>query len=538
LRSTPQAPLLRILRAGYTTELTMQLKSLEDALNEENTEPAPEDAWLNDVGPTSQLQTKNDHKQVPVLESETAEPSSELETYSLIDYAELLAQQNTPTLILEAVTPAQTETHIGPSHRLWPLMLRLSEHIWQQLHQKPASGGVHESSLIEFVHNRSLDALRLDDTVSDLSEVEQLSHGIVEEVLGYGPLEAFMDNEDISAITVINPHLTYVVRNNKLQEIPDCFEDERHILRIIENMLRCAGQRLEPGRPMAEIRLRDGTYISIAMPPYALHGPTITIRKSSHKLLAMANLIQLGSMTQEMADFLAACVQARLNILICGGIGSGRTTLLNALGSCIPADERIVTIENVAELQLNQKQVIALEAQLIDPDNAKSVTMHDLVLHALRIRPEHLIVGECRGSEVVELLRAMYSGCSGILTSIYAHNLRDCLTRLEVMCQLGGLNLPTSTIRAQIAGALDLVVYITRLRDGSHKIINIAEVQGLENNSIRLQNIFHYQETELDTATGMMQGTFKPGGFRPHCLTKLEAANIQLPREIFMARTH
>jgi pilus assembly protein CpaF len=516
----------------------MQLKSLEDALNEENTEPVPEDAWLNDVGPTSQLQTKNDHKQVPVLESETAEPSSELETYSLIDYAEFLEQQDTPTQILEAVAPAQTETQIGPSHRLWPLMLRLSEHIWQQLHQRPAEGGVHESSLIEFVHNRSLDALRLDGTVSDLSEVEQLSHGIVEEVLGYGPLEAFMSSEDISEITVINPHLTYIVRNNKLQEIPDCFEDERHMLRIIENMLHCAGQRLEPGRPMTEIRLRDGTSISIAMPPYALHGPTITIRKSSRKLLTFADLIQLGSMTQEMADFLAACVQARLNIVICGGIGSGRTTLLNALGSCIPADQRIVTIEDIAELQLNQKQVVALEARSTNPDNARSATMRDLLLHALRIRPEHLIVGECRGSEVGELLEAMYSGRSGVLTSIFAHNLRDCFTRLKVMCQLGDLHLPSSIIRAQIAGSLDLVVYISRLRDGSHKIINIAEIQGLENDSIRLQNIFHYQETELDTATGMMQGIFKPGGFRPHCMTKLEAANIQLPREMFMAHPH
>jgi pilus assembly protein CpaF len=516
----------------------MPLKALEDALNETNPNPVPEDAWLNDVGPTMQLQAKIDHEQKPVLESEATKPPSESESYSLIDYAEFLEQQDTPTLILEALTPAQAETRVELPDHLRALKLRLSECIWQELQRKPAEGDVPEPSLIEVVRECSLDALCAEGVVSDLCEVEQLSHGIVEEVLGYGPLEAFMGSEDISEITVISPHLTYVVRNNRLQEILDCFEDERHLLRIIENMLRCAGQRFEPGRPMAEIRLRDGTSVSIAMPPYAIHGPTIAIRKSSRKFLTVADLIRLGSMTQEMADFLAACVQARLNIVICGGIGSGRTTLLNALGLCMPTDQRIVTIEDIAELQLTQKQVIALESRLPNPDNAKPITARDLVLHALRICPEHLIVGECHGSEAVELLQAMYTGFSGILTSIYAHNLRDCLTRLEVMCQLGDLNLPTSTIRAQIAGALDLVVYISRLRDGSHKIINIAEIQGQENDSIRLQNIFHYQESELNTVTGKMQGSFKPGGFRPQCLTKLEAANIQLPREMFLPRLH
>jgi pilus assembly protein CpaF len=516
----------------------MPLKSLEDALNESNPNPAPEDAWLNDVGPTLQLQSKIDHEQKPVLESEVSEQPLVSESYSLIDYAEFLEQQDMPTLILETVVPEQAEKRIEPSQQDQALKLRLGERIWQEVHQKPSEGDVPEPSLIEFVRNRSLDVLRTEGVVSDLSQVEQLSHGIVEEVLGYGPLEAYMASEDISEITVVSPHLTYVKRNNKLQEIPDCFEDERHVLRIIENILRCAGQHLVPGKPLTEIRLHSGTSVSIAMPPYAIHGPTITIRKSSRTFLAIADLIRLGSMTQEMADFLAACVQARLNIVICGGIGSGRTTLLNALGSCIPTDQRIVTIEEVAELQLSQKQVIALESQLPTAESAKPTTIRDLVLLALRIRAEHLIIGECRGNEVIELLQAMYTGFSGILTSVYAHNLRDCLTRLEVMCQLGDLNLPIPTVRAQLAGALDLVIYISGLRDGSHKIINIAEIQGLENDSIRLQNIFHYQESELNIATGKLQGSFKPGGFRPQCLIKLEAANIQLPREMFVPHLH
>ena len=248
----------------------------------------------------------------------------------------------------------------------------------------------------------------------------------------------------------------------------------------------------------------------------------------------MMSLVQLGSMTQEMADFLTACVQARLNIIVCGGIGSGRTTLLNALGSCMPGERRIVTVEDVKELELSQRHVVALESRLTDPDSAKRITPRDLVLHTLRLRPDHLIVGECLGSEFVELLQAMYNGCSGVLTSVYAHNLRDCLTRLEVICLAGGMNLPLTTIRAQIAAALDVVVYLSSLRDGSHKVMNIAEVQGVKDDIIRLQNIFHYQDTEVDMVTGKVQGMFRSGGFRPICLAKFEAANIQLPRGMFV----
>jgi len=516
----------------------MQLKPLEDTLIEPGAEPVPEDAWLNDVGSSSQFQSKINHEQISALKQETIEQPSALETYTVIDYLEFLAQQETPAIIRQTVPRTQTEPRIGPAHRLWPLLLRLSERIWQELHRKPGIVDVRTPALIEFVRNRSLDSLHaggeLGGQICDLGEAEQLSHGVVEEVLGYGPLEAFMGSEDVSDITVVGPHLAYVTRQGKVQEIPNCFEDERHMLRIIENMLRSAGRRCELDWPIADIRLFDGTSVSIVMPPYAVHGPAITIRKSSSILLSLANLVQLGSMTQEMADFLAACVQARLNIVICGSVGSGRTTLLNALGSSIPTDQRIITIEHIAELQLGQKHVVALESRLIGGENSKRVTVRDLVSHALHMRPDHLIVGECLGGEIVELLQAMYSGYSGVMTSVYAHNLRNCLTRLEVMCLVGGLNLPITTIRAQIGEALDVVVHISRLRDGSFKVMNIAEVQGVEDDVIRLQSIFHYQDTELDAATGKMQGIFKPGGIRPHFMPKFEAANIQLPIEMFV----
>jgi len=251
----------------------------------------------------------------------------------------------------------------------------------------------------------------------------------------------------------------------------------------------------------------------------------------------MAELVQLGSLTQEMADFLMACVQARLNIVICGGVGSGRTTLLNALSSCIPAEERIVTVEDCTELRLEQRHVVALESRLIRPDMTRRVEMRDLVLQALRMRPGRLIVGECHGSEVVELLQAMYTGCASVLTTVYANHVRDCLTRLEVMCLVGGANLPITTIRAQMVGTVDVVVYISRLRDGSHKIMNIAEVQGLEGDNIRLQSIFHYEDTEEDAETGKLQGMFRAGGFRPRCLAKFEALNIRLSGEMFATQS-
>ncbi len=550
----------------------MQLTSLNDTLPQpqEQMEPEPEDAWLNDVGPLSRSQSEANNKETVPSELETP-----LETYTLLDYTELLAQQYAVPLTRPTPTPAPAppQTRIGPGHRLWPVMLRLSERVWQELHHAGPTinqGPAREPALIGFVRSRSLDLLRADHTlacqVHDLVEAEQLLQGIIEEVLGYGPLEPLLKSEDISEITAVGPQHISVMRNGKLQEVADCFEDECHMSRIIENILRRAGRRIDPHWPMADVRLPDGLCVNVIMPPHAIHGPTITIRKTARQsLLSMGDLVQLGSMTQEMADFLVACVQCRLNMVICGSVGSGRTTLLNALASCIPTEQRIITIEDVAELQLSQRHVIALESRQADPfyerscykwrylpprqgtlsggqvtsacggpDAVGRVTMRDLVLQALRMRPERLLVGECRGSEVVELLQAMYSGCNGVLATVYAHNLRDCLTRLEVMYLAGGMHLPIATIRAQIVGALDVIVHVSCLRDGSHKVMNIAEVQGLEGDIIKLQSIFHYQDTEVDATTGKVQGIFRPGGFRPHCMAKFAAANIQLPREMFM----
>ncbi len=481
----------------------MRLERLENVLVQQigPVEPEPEDAWLNDVGPSSrpEPQKENDEKEAP---------SPQIETYTFIDHIELLSRQNTPvnqassetqryTPADSAPLPAQSSAQIEHSHRLWPVLLRLSKQIWQEFHQEPGSAPISEPATVELVRK-------------------------------------LLQSDNISEIMIVGPQLTYVKCDGNLQESPYHFEDNRHITRIIENMLLHTGQHIELGRPLAEIRLPGGACASIIMPPYAIHGPAITIRKNSRPPFTLADLIKQGSITQQMADFLSACVQASLNIVVCGCCGSGRTTLLNALGLCIPSHERIVTIEDVPELKLDHRHLVALEARQVDLEGARQVSMRDLVQYALHMRPERIIVGECKGIEVMELLQAMYTGCDGILTSMYANNVRDCLARLEVMCQVGRMHLPLAAIRTQLTAAVDLLVYTSRLRDGSHKIMNIAEVQGIEDDAIKLQSIFYYQDEGVDVKTGKVQGTFKPGGFLPNFMSKLEAANIRLPRDMFV----
>ena len=389
-----------------------------------------EDAWLNDVGPVSRFKA---HMQPEARELIVPHPGQ--------------AQSPQPTGLPPLTSagtiapPKQpTKEYIGCDHRLWPVVLHLSQHIWQELYQKGDMVPTRERVEIEHVGKRSLDLLRaelrLARQIQDRDEAELVLGRVVDEVLGYGPLEDLLKDEDTSEIMVVGPRVTYVERNGKVEEVPNHFEDDRHVLRIVENMLRQAGRHIEAKRPIADVRLPDGSLVSIALPPSAVKGPAITIRKYTKNLLDMADLVSLGFMTQEMANFLSACVQARLNIVICGGMSSGRTTLLGALGSCIAAEERIITIEDVAELQLSQRHVVALQAhaaQSNNPGSSEHLAMRELVVHALHMRPERIIVDGCHGSETVEMLQAMYGGYDGSLITMYAHNVRDCLARLEMM---------------------------------------------------------------------------------------------------------
>jgi len=524
-------------------ETLMHLKQPEDVQTQGkgSTEAVPEDAWLNDVGPSNRHTARKENDQ----QNGTL---PRIETYTLVDYIELLSKQNMPinntppepqrnASVDDAIPPlSPPDMPIEHSHHLWPLVLCLSKQIWQEFHEEPAS--ISGPTAAELVHKRCLELLRANLTlasqVRDLMEAKRLLRSVVSEVMGYGPLEALLQSHNISEIMVVGPRLTYVKCNGKLQESPYHFEDNQHILRIIENMLLHTGQHVEPDRPLAELHLPGGASASIIMPPYAIRGPAITIRKNSRSPFTLADLIKQGSMAREMADFLCACVEASLNIVVCGGCNSGRTTLLNALSLCIPPHERIVTIEDVARLKLDHKHVVALEVRQSDSESAQQVGMRDLVEHALHMRPQRIIVDECKGNEAVELLQAMYTGIDGVMTSVFANNVRDCLARLEVMCQIDRVHLPLAAVRTQLTRAVDLLVYTSRLRDGSYKIMNIAEVQGLEDDAIKLQSIFYFQDEGVDVKTGKVKGTFKPGGFLPDFMPKLEAVNIHLPRDMFV----
>ncbi len=499
-------------RVAFSTRLKMQ-----------DAPESQDDSWLNDVGSASQSSSKN------IFEDDTTIPLSRLKAKipapgraGLPEHASTpapssmsrQASSQAPAREQQAAANPPSSEYIGIGHPLWPLVLRLSERIWRELYQKPDVTSASDLVLIEFVRKRAIDILRaepaLAQQVQGLAEAEHLLHSIVNEVLGYGPLEPLVKDGSIYEITAIGPRFTYVERNGNIEDVPCSFEDDRHMLRIVENMLRRAGRHMGPDCPIVDVRLPDGSLVNVVMPPYAVNGPTITIRKRSKKPFTMEDLVQVGSLSQDMAGFLRACVQARLNIVVCGGTASGRTTLLNALCAYIPLQERITTIEEAAELQLNQKHVVALVSQLAGTGASGGATMRDLVKNALRTRSDRIILGECQGEEVLEMIQAMYNGYKGALICMYANNLRDCMLRLETMCLAATMHMPVEMIRSQIASAVDVIVYVSRMRDNSRKVLNIVEVQGLEANAIKLQSMFYYR----DAAPGQLKGEFVPSGFR------------------------
>jgi pilus assembly protein CpaF len=365
-------------------------------------------------------------------------------------------------------------------------------------------------------------------------ELELLLRLVEDELLGYGPLEPLLADEQISEVMVVDPTLVYVERAGKMVETPIRFQGQGHMLHIINAILRPLGRSVSRAWPLADGRLPDGSRVNVVVPPAAVRGPTLTIRKFARTALTLDDLVRLGTISAPMAELLRACVIARLNIVVSGGTSSGKTTLLNALSACIPADERIITIEDAAELQLQQRHVVTLEATPAEPDGSGRVSIRDLVVNSLRMRPERIIVGECRSGEALDMLQAMNTGHDGSLTTAHANSPRDCLTRLETMVMMAGLNLPLAVVRRQVVGALQIIVHQARLRDGSRKVTHITEIQGLEGDTVILQDLFRFRETGLDPETNTVLGKFEPGGFRPRCYPRFEALNIQFPPDFFV----
>jgi pilus assembly protein CpaF len=363
---------------------------------------------------------------------------------------------------------------------------------------------------------------------------DQLFREVFDELLGYGPIQSLLDDPTISEVMVNGPKQVYIERKGKIIKTGVTFENDAHVLRIIDRIVAPLGRHVDAERPTVDARLPDGSRVNAVVPPVAIDGPSITIRKFMRERLTVNQLIEIGSLTDMMAEFLRACVVARLNILISGGTGSGKTTLLNVLSSFVPMDERIITIEDAAELQIAQEHVVRLETKPPNVDGVGAVTIRDLVRNSLRMRPERIVVGEVRGGEALDMLQAMNTGHDGSLTTLHANSPRDAISRLETMTLMSGLDLPIRVIREQIASAVDLIVQQSRLRDGARKVTRITEVAGMEGETVVLSDIFKYEQTGI-SREGAALGELKPTGIRPLFSHRLEAAGFKLRPEVFGA---
>ena len=363
------------------------------------------------------------------------------------------------------------------------------------------------------------------------AERQLLFEQIVAEILGYGPLEPFLADATITEIMVNGAKNIYVEREGKIERTNATFESEEHLMRIIERIVAPLGRRIDESAPYVDARLPDGSRVNAVIPPISLIGPVLTIRKFFKIPLTVERLIELGTITPQAIELLKACVVARLSIVVSGGTGTGKTTFLNVLSGHIPDTERILTIENAAELQLRQEHVVTLESRPPNIEGRGQITIRDLVINSLRMRPDRIIVGECRGPEAFDMLQAMNTGHEGSMSTIHANNPREAMARLENMILMAGMELPHRAVREQIASALDLVVQLERMRDGSRKCVAITEVQGMEGDVITMSDIYKFELTGYEN--GRAIGALRPTGLRPRFMDKLEAAGIHLPPGVF-----
>jgi pilus assembly protein CpaF len=363
-------------------------------------------------------------------------------------------------------------------------------------------------------------------------EKERLIVEVQHETFGLGPIEPLLTSPDISDILVNNYNNTYVERNGRLEKTDIVFRDNTHLLQIIERIVSRVGRRIDESSPYVDARLPDGSRVNAIIPPLAIDGPVLSIRRFGLEPLKVNNMLELGSFDQRMLKILEGAVKCRLNILVCGGTGTGKTTLLNVLSEFIPGDERIITIEDSAELQLKQDHVVRLETRPTNIEGTGEVTQRDLVRNSLRMRPNRIILGEVRGGEALDMLQAMNTGHDGSISTIHANTVRDAMSRLATMVQMAGMELPDRAIREQIASAINVIIHLVRFPDGTRKVVKVSEITGMEENTIVMQDIFTFTQKGIDRE-GRVLGEFRPTGIRPTFMDRFEASGFNLPQDIF-----
>jgi pilus assembly protein CpaF len=362
-------------------------------------------------------------------------------------------------------------------------------------------------------------------------ERARLFEQITAEILGLGPLQTLLEDETVTEVMVNGAKNIYIERKGKIHRVPVTFESNDHVMRIIDRIVAPLGRRIDESSPYVDARLADGSRVNAVIPPISLIGPVLTIRKFSKVPISLEQMVQFGTLTPESLQFIKACVEARLNIIISGGTGSGKTTLLNVLSGFIPSDERILTIENAAELQLRQEHVVTLESRPPNIEGRGEITIRNLVVNALRMRPDRIIVGEIRDDAALDMLQAMNTGHDGSMTTLHSNSPRDTLSRLETMTLMAGMDLPVRAIREQVSSAIDMIIHEERMRDGSRKVTFITEVVGMEGDIITTTDLFIFEQT--GTENGKVLGRMRPTGLRPKFMEKIEAAGIHLPPSIF-----
>ena len=398
-----------------------------------------------------------------------------------------------------------------------------------QIVKRELSNDGHDPKNAHMLIEKAIKKLNID---LDAHASEKLINDIYQEVVGLGILQPLLDDPQITEIMVNGGRKIYIEKEGRILKTPITFENDNQIMDLIDKVIRPLGRRVDPDHPAVDARLTDGSRFNAIIPPVAIDGPSITIRKFSRDKLTVEKLIELGSLSRIVADFLEACVVSRINIIISGGTGSGKTTLLNALSSYIPDTDRIVTIEDSAELQLHQEHVVRLEMKPPDFEGKGEVKIRDLVRNALRMRPDRIVVGECRGGEALDMLQAMNTGHDGSLTTLHANTPRDALSRLETLTLMAGMDLPIRIVREQIASAVDLIIQTARMRDGSRRVVQVTEVVGMEGETIVMTDIFKFEEIGTDES-GKVLGELKPTGMRPLFIHRLEMAGFRLRSEVF-----